>query len=47
MFQNSFFVSACGGLYMGNTPLLPGGKYQPMSFGGKKYEKVKRKQGKM
>jgi hypothetical protein len=35
----------CRGLYIGKYPPPPGGKYQLMSFGGKKYEKVNRKRG--
>jgi hypothetical protein len=39
--------SATRGLYIGKyPPPLGGGKYKPMSF-GEKYEKWKRKRGKM
>jgi nicotinamide mononucleotide adenylyltransferase len=35
------------GLYIGKYPPPGWGKYQLISFEGKKYEKVKRKRGKM
>ncbi len=51
LFPGTLIHSDAAGVYILENTLSPWGggkkKYQPMSFWGKKYEKVKRKRGKM